>query len=210
MAMSVSPGAPDGASPPLLADFSWQIKHVWTTLGSSHAEMTAIQKTRLSRFHGLSTASGLCHKGGGIVAPFPRTHEEHIMKNLTLSALLVIATSAAASNALAQDVAAGKTSFNKCMACHSIGEGAKNKVGPELNGLDGRKSGTVEGYSYSDANKNSGITWNEAQFKEYIKDPKAKVPGTKMTFAGIKNENEINNLWSFVSQFDKDGKIKAQ
>jgi cytochrome c len=132
------------------------------------------------------------------------------MKHLTLSALLVIATSAAASNALAQDVAAGKTSFNKCMACHSIGEGAKNKVGPELNGLDGRKSGTVEGYSYSDANKNSGITWNEAQFKEYIKDPKAKVPGTKMAFAGIKNENEINNLWSFLSQFDKDGKIKGQ
>jgi cytochrome c len=158
----------------------------------------------------LSTASGLCHKGCGTVAPSPQTHEEHIMKNLTLSALLVIATSAAASSALAQDVAAGKTSFNKCMACHSIGEGAKNKVGPELNGLDGRKSGTVEGYNYSDANKNSGITWNEAQFKEYIKDPKAKVPGTKMAFAGIKNENEINNLWAYVSQFDKDGKIKAQ
>jgi cytochrome c len=142
--------------------------------------------------------------------PLPRTHEEHIMKNPTLSALLVIATSAAASSALAQDVAAGKTSFNKCMACHSIGDGAKNKVGPELNGLDGRKSGTVEGYSYSDANKNSGITWNEAQFKEYIKDPKAKVPGTKMAFAGIKNETEINNLWAFLSQFDKDGKTKAQ
>jgi cytochrome c len=132
------------------------------------------------------------------------------MKKLTLSALLVIASSAAASNAMAQDVAAGKTSFNKCLACHSIGEGAKNKVGPELNGLDGRKSGTVEGYSYSDANKNSGVTWNEAQFKEYIKDPKAKIPGTKMTFAGIKNETEINNLWAFLSQFDKDGKIKAQ
>ena len=132
------------------------------------------------------------------------------MKHLTLSALLVIATSAAASNALAQDVAAGKTSFNKCMACHAIGDGAKNKVGPELNGLDGRKSGTVEGYNYSDANKNSGITWNEAQFKEYIKDPKAKVPGTKMAFAGIKSENEINNLWAYVSQFDADGKIKSK
>ena len=174
--------------------------------------MPAVPKTRetLRPFDGLSTASGLCHKGGGIVALLHQTHEEHTMKKLTLSALLVIATSAAASNALAQDVAAGKASFNKCMACHAIGEGAKNKVGPELNGLDGRKSGTVEGYSYSDANKNSGITWNEAQFKEYIKDPKAKVPGTKMAFAGIKNENEINNLWSFVSQFDKDGKIKGQ
>ena len=140
--------------------------------------------------------------------PLPPNHEEHTMKNLTLSALLVIATSAAASNALAQDVAAGKTSFNKCMACHSIGEGAKSKVGPELNGLNGRKSGTVPDYSYSDANKNSGITWNEAQFKEYIKDPKAKIPGTKMTFIGIKNEQEVNDLWAYVSQYDKDGKTK--
>ena len=130
------------------------------------------------------------------------------MKKLTLSALLVIASSAAASNAMAQDVAAGKTSFNKCRACHSIGEGAKNKVGPELNGLDGRKSGTAEGYNYSDANKNSGITWNEAQFKEYIKDPKAKIPGTKMAFAGIKNEKEANDVWAYISQFDKDGKKK--
>jgi len=99
----------------LLADFSWQIKHVWTALGSSHAEMKAIRKTweTLSRFPGLSTASGLCHKGGGIVALLHQTHEEHTMKKLTLSALLVIATSAAASNALAQDVAAGKTSFTE-------------------------------------------------------------------------------------------------
>ena len=90
------------------------------------------------------------------------------MKKLILSALVVIASSAELSAALAQDVAAGKTSFNKCMACHAIGTGAKNKVGPELNGLDGRKSGTAPDYSYSDADKNSGITWNEAQFKDYI------------------------------------------
>jgi len=130
------------------------------------------------------------------------------MKRLTLSALVVIASSAATSAALAQDVAAGKTSFNKCMACHAIGAGARNKVGPELNGLDGRKSGTAPDYSYSDANKNSGITWNETQFKDYIKDPKAKIPGTKMAFAGIKNENEINDLWAFIEQYDKDGKTK--
>ena len=79
------------------------------------------------------------------------------------------------------------------MACHAGGEGAKNKVGPELNGLDGRHSGTAASYSYSDANKNSGITWNEAQFKDYIKDPKAKIPGTKMVFAGIKNEKEATS-----------------
>ena len=130
------------------------------------------------------------------------------MNKLTLSTLVVIASSATASAALAQDVAAGKTSFNKCLACHAVGEGAKNKVGPELNGLDGRKSGTAPDFNYSDANKNSGITWNEAQFKEYIKDPKAKIPTTKMAFAGIKNDKEINDLWVYISQFDKDGKTK--
>jgi len=130
------------------------------------------------------------------------------MKKLTLSALVVIASSAIASTALAQDVEAGKTSFNKCLPCHAIGEGAKNKVGPEQNGLDGRKAGTVEGYSYSDANKNSGITWNKEQFLDYIKDPRAKIPGTKMIFAGIKNETEAANLWAFLAQYDKDGKIK--
>src|SRR6202011_5428707 len=112
------------------------------------------------------------------------------------------ATSAAASSlALAQDVTAGKASFNKCMACHAIGEGAKNKIGPQLNGLNGRKSGTAPDYSYSEANKNSGITWSEAEFKDYIKDPKAKIPGTKMAFAGIKNEKEINDLWAFLAQY---------
>ncbi len=113
------------------------------------------------------------------------------MKTSTLSALVVVTSLATATGALAQDVAAGKSSFNKCMACHAIGEGAKNKVGPVLNGLEGRKSGTVEGYSYSDANKNSGITWSKDTFLEYIKDPKAKIPGTKMIFAGIKNEKEV-------------------
>ncbi len=130
------------------------------------------------------------------------------MKILSLSALALVTSMASASTALAQDVAAGENSFKKCMACHSIGEGAKNKVGPELNGLDGRHSGTAPGYSYSDANKNSGITWNKEQFLEYIKDPKAKIPGTKMAFAGIKNEKEANDLWAYISQFDKDGKKK--
>ena len=82
----------------------------------------------------------------------------------------------------AQDAASGEKIFVQCKACHQIGENAKNAVGPVLNGLFGRKAGTIEGYSYSPANKNSGITWDEATFREYIKDPKAKVPGTKMTF----------------------------
>ena len=114
----------------------------------------------------------------------------------------------AASHALpasAQDVGAGERSWNKCRACHQIGEGARNLVGPQLNGLIGRHSGSVEGYSYSAANKNSGITWDEAVFAEYIKDPKAKIPGTKMIFAGIRGDKEIQDLTAFLKQYDKDG-----
>ena len=110
--------------------------------------------------------------------------------------------------AQAQDAAAGEQQFKKCMPCHRIGEGAKNLVGPELNGLDGRKAGSVEGYNYSEANKNSGITWNEATFKDYIKDPRAKIPGTKMIFPGIKNEKEAGDLWAYLKQFGPDGKKK--
>ena len=130
------------------------------------------------------------------------------MKTSILSAFVVATSLTVATGALAQDAAAGKSSFNKCLACHAIGEGAKNKVGPELNGLDRRHSGTAAGYNYSEANKNSGITWGKDVFLEYIKDPKGKIPGTKMVFAGIKNENEANNLWAYVSSFDKDGKQK--
>ena len=130
------------------------------------------------------------------------------MKTPILSSLVVATSLMAVSGALAQDVTAGKSSFNKCMACHAIGEGAKNKVGPELNGIDGRKSGSADGYSYSDANKNSGITWGKYVFLEYIKEPKAKIPGTKMVFAGIKNEKEVDSLWAYLKQFGADGNKK--
>src|SRR5262249_36748177 len=112
--------------------------------------------------------------------------------------------------AVAGDIAAGEKTFKKCMPCHSIGEAAKNGIGPIQNGLKGRKSGSMPGYSYSDANKNSGIVWDEATFKEYIKDPKAKIPGTKMVFPGIKDEKDAEDLWSFLEQFGPDGKKKLQ
>ncbi len=125
------------------------------------------------------------------------------MRSLIIGAVVVVAS---ASAALAQDIEAGQTSFKKCQPCHDVGEAAKNKIGPILSGLDGRKSGSVESYSYSDANKNSGITWNEATFKEYINDPRAKIPGTKMIFPGIKNEKEAGDLWAYLKQFDQSGK----
>jgi cytochrome c len=123
---------------------------------------------------------------------------------IILNAALAVVAGAAA----AQEIAAGESSFKKCAVCHSIGDGATNKIGPELNGLDGRKAGTVANFSYSDANKNSGITWDESSFQEYIKDPGAKIPGTKMIFAGIKNDKEIADLWSYMKQFDPGGHVK--
>ncbi len=109
----------------------------------------------------------------------------------------------------AQDVAAGEKVFAQCRACHQVGPAAKNAVGPMLNGLFGRKAGTVEGYNYSPANKNSGIVWDEAIFAEYIKDPKAKVPGTKMIYAGLKDEQRIKDLTAYLKQFDPAGQKAA-
>ena len=128
------------------------------------------------------------------------------MKSLAIAGIVIVA---AAGGALAQDLAAGENSFKKCLPCHAVGEDAKNKVGPLLNGLEGRKSGSIEGYNYTEANKNSGITWDEATFKEYIQNPRAKIPGTKMIYAGLKDEKRIADLTAYLKQFDKDGK-KAQ
>jgi len=123
-------------------------------------------------------------------------------------AMALLAAVAIAPAARAEDAAAGEQVFRKCLPCHAVGPGAKNKVGPELNGLDGRHSGSAPGYSYSAANKNSGITWKEATFKEYVKDPRGKIPGTKMMFAGIKKEKDIADLWAYLKQFGPDGKKK--
>jgi cytochrome c len=121
---------------------------------------------------------------------------------LSAAAVLALASSPALA---AGDADAGQKVFLKCAACHKIGPGAKNGVGPSMNGLAGRKSGTVEGFAYSDANKNSGITWTEAKFKEYIAAPQKIIPGTKMTFPGLPNEPDRDNIWAYISQFKADG-----
>ncbi len=110
------------------------------------------------------------------------------------------------SSVIAQDAASGEKIFTQCRACHQVGEGAKNIVGPRLNGIFGRKAGTVEDYNYTDANKKSGIIWDEATFSEYIKDPRAKIPGTKMAYAGLKNEARIKDLIAYLKQFEASGK----
>ena len=128
-----------------------------------------------------------------------------MVKTLVTATALIVSS---AGVTLAQDVEKGATLFKQCAVCHKIGPGATNGVGPELNGLDGRHSGSVANYSYSDANKNSGIVWNEVTFKEYIKDPKAKIPGTKKIFTGIKNEQQAKDLWAYLKQFDAQGNVK--
>ena len=128
------------------------------------------------------------------------------MVNMPISAAVLM--SALIGVAMAQDAEKGASVFKKCAVCHKIGPGATNLVGPELNGLDGRKSGSVPGFSYSDANENSGIVWNEETFEDYIKDPSAKIPGTKKIFAGIKSEQDAKDLWAYIKQFDAEGNIK--
>ena len=120
-----------------------------------------------------------------------------------IAAALIAASTA---TGFAQDAEKGANSFKKCLPCHAIGPGAANKVGPELNGLDGRHSGQAPNFSYSDANKNSGITWDEATLKEYLRDPKAKIPGTKMVFPGLRSDEDIGNVIAYLKQFGPDGK----
>jgi cytochrome c len=132
--------------------------------------------------------------------------KETRMRISVLAAMLLVAS---AGNSFAQDVAAGEGSFKKwCLPCHDAGPGAKVKLGPPLNALDGRAAGSFAGFNYSDATKSSGITWKEDTFHEYVKNPMQKVPGTRMAFAGVKDDAEINNLWAYLNQFDQEGKKK--
>jgi cytochrome c len=110
--------------------------------------------------------------------------------------------------AAAQDAAAGEVVFSKCRACHQIGEGAHNLVGPVLNGVVGRKAGTYPDYSYSTANKTSGLTWDEATLTRYLKSPKTVVPHTKMSFPGLESDADIANVIAFLKRYGPDGKTK--
>lgn len=124
------------------------------------------------------------------------------MRSFVIGFVLVLSGTGLAQ---AQDAAAGEKVYSQCRACHQIGPTAKNAVGPVHNGLIGRAAGTYPGYAYSNANKNSGITWDEATFREYIRAPQAKIPGTKMVYPGLKNEQQITDLIAFLKQYDASG-----
>lgn len=125
------------------------------------------------------------------------------MKMTKLATLGVsLAISLAATSAFADgDAGKGEKVFKKCKACHTIEQGGKNKIGPNLFGIVGKKSGSAEGYKYSKAMENADLTWDEATLNEYLKKPKALVKGTKMSFAGLKKESDRDNLIAYLKTF---------
>jgi cytochrome c len=130
------------------------------------------------------------------------------MYGRSIAVLVLMGMAVAPALADTGDPVAGEKVFLKCKTCHQVGPGARNGIGPEQNGLDGRHSGVQPGYNYSDANKNSGIVWNEETFKKYITDPKAMIPGTKMVFPGLPNEKDRDDVWAYLKQFNADGSKK--
>ena len=122
--------------------------------------------------------------------------------------MTAVALCVVAAPAMAADPAAGEKAYAVCKACHRVGEGAKSNVGPTLNGVVGRPAASVEGFNYSDAMKNSGITWDEANLAEYLKNPKQKIPGNKMAYAGVKDDAKIADLIAYLAQFNADGTKK--
>lgn len=131
------------------------------------------------------------------------------MKQIAITALMLLAATVTAQ--AAGDPAAGEKVFNKCKICHNIGEGAKTKIGPELNGIVGRKAASIDGFSYSTGLKDlseKGLVWTEDKLTEYLKNPKAFNPTTKMSFSGLPNDTDIADVISYLGQFDADGKKK--
>ena len=125
------------------------------------------------------------------------------MKTSLMSVAAVFALAVTGTTVQAQDAENGQDLFRQCRACHQIGAGAKNLVGPQLNGVIGRKAGSVEGFSYSDANKKTGadgLVWDDEKFLKYIENPLAFMPGTKMAYAGLKDEGDRKDILAYLKK----------
>ena len=112
------------------------------------------------------------------------------------------------SAARAQDAGDGERVFAACKLCHQVGEGAKSLAGPSLNGIVGRKAAAVTDYEYSPANRDANITWTEAELTAFIANPKARLPGNKMLYPGLRDDEKIADVIAFLKQFDINGKKK--
>lgn len=132
----------------------------------------------------------------------PRIHAGRV------SVAAAVLMMAALGPAAAQDGNAeeGAEVFKKCRACHDVGPDAKNKVGPLLNGIIGRKAGTIDGFAYSDANKTAGaggLVWSEDVLFKYLENPLTFMKGTKMAFAGLKDAQDRKDLIAYLKKFSK-------
>ncbi len=128
---------------------------------------------------------------------------EKFMKTGNLVAMGVgLALTMVSATAMAEgDPAKGEKVFKKCQACHTIEEGGKNKIGPNLFGVVGREAAKVEGFKYSSAMADSGLTWDEATLDQYLTKPRSFLKGTKMSFAGIKKEDQRADLIAYLATF---------
>jgi cytochrome c len=128
------------------------------------------------------------------------------MKTRSLAAILTLATLAFAAPALAEgDAEKGAKVFNKCKACHAVGDKAKNKIGPVLNGIVNAEIASAEGFKYSDAflaKKSEGMVWDEDNLRAYLTKPKDFIPGNKMSFAGLRKESEIDDIIAYLEGFE--------
>jgi cytochrome c len=127
-----------------------------------------------------------------------------------IAAAIIVVSLATAARADG-DAVKGEQGFKTCMACHAIGANAKNKVGPELNGVVGRKWASADGFSYSQdlsAGKDQGRVWDEALLNDYLENPKHLAPHGKMSFAGIKSEGLRADVIAYLKQFDAQGSKK--
>ena len=127
------------------------------------------------------------------------------MNRIVLS--LAVATLGFGTSAFASEdmVAAGEKVFKKCKACHAVGEGAKNKVGPMLNGIVDNEIASVDGFKYSKAflaKKAEGLVWTVDVLDSYLTKPKKFIPGTKMSYAGLKKEGDRENIIAYLMTFE--------
>ncbi len=123
-----------------------------------------------------------------------------VMKLLTATAVgIASACLLVGARAQSGDVARGEKLFNQqCKACHTVDNGGKNDIGPNLHGLLGRKAGVTPGFASSEAMVKSGIVWDDKAMAEYLKDPKGRVPGTKMAYAGLKRQDQMDDMIEYL------------
>ena len=128
-----------------------------------------------------------------------------VRRGAVLAAFFLGASAGAGvAQAPAGNAEAGEDVFKKCRACHDIGPDAKNKVGPSLTGIIGRKSGTIDGFAYSEANKaagEKGLVWSEDELFKYLEAPMTYMPKNKMAFAGLKDEQDRRDVIAYLKTF---------